>query len=150
MNLVFNNRTTAERAKLFPEDPELPRLTECIERTLQLLNEDKKRRVMKTHFPFELLPNDIMKKGSKVSTSTLLRIICISLFSISAFNMFLLPVIFVCNEFLLQVIYVCRQPKDVAVSYYHYEKGSWHLDYTGDFKRYWDHFKNGECKISDL
>ncbi|XP_044758916.1 uncharacterized protein LOC123316764 [Coccinella septempunctata] len=110
LEVVFNNKTTAERAKLFPEDEELPRLTECIESTLRLLEDDTKRRVIKTHFPFELLPDDIIRKGCKV-------------------------------------VYVCRQPKDVAVSYYHYEKGSWHLDYTGDFKRYWNHFKNGECSF---
>lgn len=110
LNLVFNDTTTEERVKLFPEDDELPRLTECIGNTLKLLDEDTKRRIMKTHLPFELLPDDIMKKGCKV-------------------------------------IYICRQPKDVAVSYYHYEKGSWHLDYKGDFKRYWDHFKNGECSF---
>ncbi|KAK9881257.1 hypothetical protein WA026_015380 [Henosepilachna vigintioctopunctata] len=108
LDLVFNDKTTEKRIKDFPDDPEHARLTECMRNTLKYLQEDKKRRVMKTHLPFELLPDDILVRGCKV-------------------------------------IYVCRHPKDVAVSYHLYERGSWHLNFTGDFQKYWDFFKNGNC-----
>ncbi|XP_063531416.1 luciferin sulfotransferase-like [Cydia strobilella] len=41
-----------------------------------------------------------------------------------------------------KVVYVARDPRDVAVSYYHHNKFLW--NYTGDFKSYWNLF------ISDL
>ncbi|KAL3272509.1 hypothetical protein HHI36_013985 [Cryptolaemus montrouzieri] len=108
LDLVFNDKTTEERIMTFSGDKELERLAECIKNTLKFLDDDVKRRTIKTHLPFELLPDDILRKGCKV-------------------------------------IYVCRNPKDVAVSYFFYEKGSWHLNFTGDFEKYWNFFKNGNC-----
>ncbi|XP_047988801.1 sulfotransferase 1C4-like [Leguminivora glycinivorella] len=39
-----------------------------------------------------------------------------------------------------KVVYVARDPRDVAVSYYHHTKLFW--KYTGDFKSYWNLFLN--------
>ncbi|XP_063620660.1 sulfotransferase 1C4-like [Cydia splendana] len=39
-----------------------------------------------------------------------------------------------------KVVYVARDPRDVAVSYYHHTKIFW--NYTGDFKSYWNLFIN--------
>ncbi|KAL3272507.1 hypothetical protein HHI36_013983 [Cryptolaemus montrouzieri] len=44
-----------------------------------------------------------------------------------------------------KVIYVCRYPKDVAVSYYHIQKSAWHINFQGDFSKYWSFFQNGNC-----
>ncbi|XP_014087615.2 sulfotransferase 1E1 isoform X1 [Bactrocera oleae] len=65
-----------------------------------------KRRFIKTHFPFSLLPPSVMQNKCKV-------------------------------------IYVLRNPKDVAVSYYHLNRLYRTQGYTGDFHRYWDYFSRG-------
>ncbi|KAL3272508.1 hypothetical protein HHI36_013984 [Cryptolaemus montrouzieri] len=44
-----------------------------------------------------------------------------------------------------KVIYVCRHPKDVAVSYFFLQKNSWNVDFQGDFAKYWNYFRNGNC-----
>ncbi|XP_039482890.1 sulfotransferase 1C4 [Drosophila santomea] len=42
-----------------------------------------------------------------------------------------------------KVIYVVRDPKDVAVSYYHLNRLFRTQGYVGDFERYWRYFQNG-------
>jgi len=41
-----------------------------------------------------------------------------------------------------RVIYVARNPKDVAVSYYHHNKLLKLHGYSGDFDKYWSYFEN--------
>jgi hypothetical protein len=41
-----------------------------------------------------------------------------------------------------QVVYVARNPKDVAVSFYHLNRLIRTQGYLGDFPRYWDYFEN--------
>ncbi|CAH1401492.1 unnamed protein product [Nezara viridula] len=41
-----------------------------------------------------------------------------------------------------KVIYLARNMKDVALSYYYHNKLIKLHDYTGDFERYWNYFKN--------
>lgn len=41
----------------------------------------------------------------------------------------------------LQVIYVARNPKDVAVSFYHLNRLYRTQGYIGDFAKYWDYFE---------
>lgn len=41
-----------------------------------------------------------------------------------------------------KVIYVARNPKDVAVSYYHHNRLLKFFDYQGDFEKYWHYFQN--------
>lgn len=45
-----------------------------------------------------------------------------------------------------KVIYVVRDPKDVAVSYYHLNRLFRTQGYVGDFERYWHYFQNGLSK----
>ncbi|XP_065345156.1 sulfotransferase 1C4 [Cloeon dipterum] len=40
-----------------------------------------------------------------------------------------------------KVVYVARNPKDVAVSFYHLNRLIKTQGYTGDFKKYWDYFE---------
>ncbi|XP_062130088.1 sulfotransferase 1C4 [Drosophila sulfurigaster albostrigata] len=42
-----------------------------------------------------------------------------------------------------KIIYVARNPKDVAVSYYHLNRLFRTQGYTGDFERYWRYFQQG-------
>ncbi|KAG7208936.1 hypothetical protein KM043_015114 [Ampulex compressa] len=42
-----------------------------------------------------------------------------------------------------KVIYVARNPKDVAVSFYHLNKAIKTQGYQGDFATFWDYFQNG-------
>ncbi|XP_036317922.1 luciferin sulfotransferase-like isoform X2 [Rhagoletis pomonella] len=65
-----------------------------------------KRRFIKTHFSFSLLPPSVLKEKCKI-------------------------------------IYVARNPKDVAVSYYHLNRLYRTQGYIGDFTRYWDYFSRG-------
>ncbi|XP_037932007.1 luciferin sulfotransferase-like [Teleopsis dalmanni] len=65
-----------------------------------------KRRFIKTHFPFSLLPPSVLEKKCKI-------------------------------------IYVTRDPKDVAVSYYHLNRLYRTQGYVGDFSRYWSYFERG-------
>ncbi|XP_072159060.1 sulfotransferase 4A1 isoform X1 [Bemisia tabaci] len=41
-----------------------------------------------------------------------------------------------------KVIYIARNPKDVAVSYFHLHKFFRTLDFKGDFNQFWDFFEN--------
>uniref|UniRef100_A0A8D8Q3C8 Sulfotransferase 1C4 n=1 Tax=Cacopsylla melanoneura TaxID=428564 RepID=A0A8D8Q3C8_9HEMI len=41
-----------------------------------------------------------------------------------------------------KIVYVARNPKDVAVSYYHLNRLFRTLDFTGDFDSFWDCFEN--------
>jgi hypothetical protein len=41
----------------------------------------------------------------------------------------------------LQVVYVARNPKDVAVSFYHLNRLIRTQGYLGDFPQYWDYFE---------
>ncbi|XP_055694684.1 luciferin sulfotransferase [Lutzomyia longipalpis] len=63
-----------------------------------------KRRFIKTHFPFSLLPPSVLKSGAKI-------------------------------------IYVARNPRDVAVSFYHLNRLYRSQGYTGDFHTYWGYFE---------
>lgn len=44
--------------------------------------------------------------------------------------------------FPIKIIYVARNPKDVAVSYYHLNKLYRTQGYIGDFETYWNYFEN--------
>ena len=44
-------------------------------------------------------------------------------------------------DFSFKIIYVARNPKDVAVSYYHLNRLIKTLDFTGDFTKFWDYFE---------
>ncbi|XP_036344804.1 luciferin sulfotransferase-like [Rhagoletis pomonella] len=65
-----------------------------------------KKRFIKTHFPFSLMPPSVLKEKCKI-------------------------------------VYVARNPKDVAVSYYHLNRLFRTQGYVGDFTRYWDYFSRG-------
>lgn len=41
----------------------------------------------------------------------------------------------------MQVVYVARNPKDVAVSFYHLNRLIRTQGYRGDFSKYWDYFE---------
>lgn len=45
-----------------------------------------------------------------------------------------------------KVVYVARHPLDAAVSFYHHNRLIKFHDYVGDFKTYWELFRNGNCK----
>ncbi|XP_049855499.1 sulfotransferase 1C4 isoform X1 [Schistocerca gregaria] len=70
----------------------------------EVLSEMPSPRFIKTHFPFSLLPQNLLEEGCKV-------------------------------------IYVARNPKDVAVSFYHLNRLFRTQGYRGDFKKYWDYFE---------
>ena len=46
-----------------------------------------------------------------------------------------------------KVIYVARNPKDVAVSYYHHNRLLRLHDFKGDFEKYWQYFQDDLCKL---
>lgn len=45
-----------------------------------------------------------------------------------------------------KIVYIARNPKDVAVSYYHYHKVHPSLGFTGDFESFVEYFMNGLSK----
>lgn len=47
-----------------------------------------------------------------------------------------------------RVVYVARDPRDVAVSYYHFSRLLGFFGYTGDFKTFWNFFINDMRKYS--
>ena len=47
-------------------------------------------------------------------------------------------------QFILQVIYVARNPKDVAVSYYHFVKMLTFTKYKGEFVDFYNSFIEGK------
>ncbi|KAL7736752.1 hypothetical protein ACLKA6_015604 [Drosophila palustris] len=47
------------------------------------------------------------------------------------------------NEIKDEIVYVARNPKDVAVSYYHLNRLFRNFGYVGDFERYWRYFQHG-------
>lgn len=49
-----------------------------------------------------------------------------------------------------QVIYIARNPKDVAVSYFHLHKFFRTLDFKGDFNQFWDFFENDHGKLDGV
>ncbi|KAL0272061.1 UNVERIFIED_CONTAM: hypothetical protein PYX00_005178 [Menopon gallinae] len=55
-----------------------------------------------------------------------------------------LPISLLPNDLLdcgAKIIYVARNPKDVAVSYYHFHRLVKTLDFMGDFPKFWDYFE---------
>lgn len=48
----------------------------------------------------------------------------------------------------LQVIYVARNPKDVAISFYHYHRLWKVMDYRGTFEQFWEFFEQGKLQWS--
>lgn len=61
---MLNEKTAQEIVSKFPERAVV---FDIIRNGLNTLKEEKGRRIIKTHLPFELLPEDIFKKGCKVS-----------------------------------------------------------------------------------
>ncbi|XP_058805332.1 sulfotransferase 1C4-like [Phymastichus coffea] len=47
-----------------------------------------------------------------------------------------------------KVVYVARNPKDMAVSYYHFHKTVKAYDYCGDFETFWNYFQNDKVSWS--
>lgn len=45
-----------------------------------------------------------------------------------------------------RVVYVARDPRDVAVSFFHYYRANSVLTYKGDFKQFWKQFVNDQSK----
>ncbi|XP_030554661.1 sulfotransferase 1C4 [Drosophila novamexicana] len=102
----------AVKAELLAENRHSPAAMEFIEyisrpgyETLGELPRDR-RRFIKTHFPFSLMPPSVLENKCKI-------------------------------------IYVARNPKDVAVSYYHLNRLFRTQGYIGDFERYWRYFQQG-------
>lgn len=71
----------------------------------EYLPHSQKRRFIKTHFPFSLMPPSVMETGAKV-------------------------------------VYVARNPRDVAVSFYHLNRLYRTQGYIGNFTDYWKYFEN--------
>ncbi|XP_044758918.1 sulfotransferase 1E1-like [Coccinella septempunctata] len=44
-----------------------------------------------------------------------------------------------------KVIYICRNPKDVSVSHFHLQSSARHIKFCGNFPKYWEYFRNGNC-----
>lgn len=53
------------------------------------------------------------------------------------------------NMHIFQVVYVARNPKDVAVSYYHLCRLYRTTGYVGDFPKYWDYFERALGMLDD-
>jgi hypothetical protein len=45
-----------------------------------------------------------------------------------------------------KVLHVARDPRDVAVSYYYHNKMFNVVNYSGDFKQYWNDFINNKIR----
>lgn len=95
-------------------------IKQICENHLDELDSKTTRRFIKTHLPFSLLPPDLLESGCKVKRKFLFVILSMSC--------------------LFQVIYVARNPKDVAVSYYHLSRLARNIDYVGNFETFWEYF----------
>ncbi|XP_063222124.1 sulfotransferase 1C4-like [Bacillus rossius redtenbacheri] len=105
-NIFVHDDTKAEFLEKAGRDKQTRLLVEkACDPAYKVLNETSAPRFIKTHFPFSLLPPNLLDCGAKV-------------------------------------IYVARNPKDVAVSFYHLNKLILTQGYTGDFVKYWDYFEN--------
>lgn len=96
-----------------------------------ILDQMNERRFIKTHLPFSLLPPNLLEIGCKVrgvlvrKHKTIYQLL-----------------------FFIKVIYVARNPKDVAVSFYHLNRLIRTQGYIGDFPKYWDYFERNLRKCS--
>ena len=89
-------------------------------KVIEAMPEDKVR-LMKTHLPSHLLPASIDESRAKVMKHYLHCSFYVIMLSF---------------DFPRQVIYIYRNPKDVAVSYYHFAKMLTYIQFQGSF----DHF----------
>lgn len=48
----------------------------------------------------------------------------------------------------LQVVYIARDPRDVAISFFHHNKLMRIIYQNADFKTYWNYFIKNEGKIA--
>ncbi|XP_069702005.1 sulfotransferase 1C4 [Periplaneta americana] len=104
-SLFVHDEIKAELLQQNAGDPSKLNLVEQISSpAYKVLEEMTSPRFIKTHFPFSLLPSNLLDIGCKV-------------------------------------IYVARNPKDVAVSFYHLNRLIRTQGYLGDFPRYWDYFE---------
>ena len=105
-----------------------------IANSLQYAKDMKSPRVIKTHMPFEFLPDKLLDtcKGVKDKMNG----------HISWYDFVLMFVSFV---------YVCRNPKDCCVSYYHHEKmGEGSFGLSGSMEQFSDLFLKGELGYGSI
>ncbi|GFX40249.1 sulfotransferase 1E1 [Trichonephila clavipes] len=106
------------------------------------------QRLIKTHLPYSLLPEDIHKKNVKFQLSDLeckisfeKRLTTTGMAAVSAEVLpfggkFFLNPIFACYL----IFYIMRNPKDVVVSYYHFVRMMTVSDYSGNFENFFQEF----------
>lgn len=70
--MVINEKTEQEILKKFPEEADLFRQRR---ESLKALKDQKTRRVIKTHLPFELLNDDIRAKACKVISKIVIKVV---------------------------------------------------------------------------
>lgn len=128
----------AVKAELLAENRHSPAAMEFIEyisrpgyETLGELPRDR-RRFIKTHFPFSLMPPSVLENKCKASDSLNKK---------QSHFLHTIP---------FQIIYVARNPKDVAVSYYHLNRLFRTQGYIGDFERYWRYFQQGLSMLTAI
>ena len=61
-----------------------------------------------------------------------------------------LPVALRSGQNKCKMIYILRNPKDIAVSFYHHIKSQADFDYDGSFHGFVDLFLEGKCKAESL
>lgn len=102
----MHEETKQELLQLNAGEPEKQELVEKISTPCyETLPHLQRRRFIKTHFPFSLMPPSVMEMGCKV-------------------------------------VYVARNPRDVAVSFYHLNRLYRTQGYHGNFADYWNYFEN--------